>query len=891
MIDRIFKYLLIRDEEKSTVFYFVLFFVLLGSGMAIGRGTTDALFFKRYGIQYLPVMYIFLSVLLFITSTAYAAFADRLSPEKFFKILNGVLIGLLIISWLIISFFDFNEIYPVYFLVYEIASEILIIHASLYLAKNLDSIQAKRLTPVILAGSQVGSILGGLFLVAAAPVFGVQNLILAWCLLLGLSICLLIFRHRKSGVSLYFRHPPRNKRRFKQSLLDVVVGLKFMKKSNLVRHSSYALFFMVILFYILCYSANRIYTGTFKTEETLTAFFGLLAIVTNSAALLLQLLVSNRVIHRFGIKTINLLFPLTSLISFFSLMLSFTLPAAIITSINKDAIMPAFRNPVRNLFYNILPGYIQGRARAMSVVIVIPLALLVCGGVLWAVQRMQNPLYFLAVGLVCVLFYFYFNVQMNRAYVKEIITHLKNKLYIPGEQEKLALRTGGSDVLEELKKGVLHDDDQISLAYSRVFASAFQDTASDILITRLENASNPLRDQILKLLVNLNPDGLATYLWKEYKSADIHLRTTVLKSLFKLNDTKAIKLITDLVNDDNPRLVSAGILGGLINKTNHEDVYRQWNNLLASDDHGHILSGLDVFKEIDDLDLTKILPHINTENIEGLIRHKNTRICKSCLSAISLWPENSLTHLNKALTDVAKYTDPQIRSLVSNCCHVLDKKTVHNILLTSLEDAHPDVRDTAIENFRNSTPDSQIQFIKWLKDENHGSPRTQQSFLADLLKSGVPNKIMEQISIAKAEDAQTIAHVLMILHKHPESLDNRSTELLVYALQERLEQVIDLALLAMNASEDPSTINLIRTGLKSKDKQVTTQALEALRNLDNQHLAIILTDLMEETTHGEYAENERTYAFNDTHSALAWCTMRHDPWLKACAEDALKAYT
>ena len=96
--NQINKLLLIKDDERSATFYFMLLFLVLGFGTAIGRGTTDALFFKRYGIEYLPVMYIVLSVLLFIMSTVYAAYADRLPPERFFRILNGIIIVMLAIA-------------------------------------------------------------------------------------------------------------------------------------------------------------------------------------------------------------------------------------------------------------------------------------------------------------------------------------------------------------------------------------------------------------------------------------------------------------------------------------------------------------------------------------------------------------------------------------------------------------------------------------------------------------------------------------------------------------------------------------------------------------------------------------------------------------------------
>ena len=71
--------ILIKDSELKQVAYFFLFFVILGCGTALGRGATDVLFFKRYGIEYLPQMYILLSFVLCGVSLAYAAYADRIS--------------------------------------------------------------------------------------------------------------------------------------------------------------------------------------------------------------------------------------------------------------------------------------------------------------------------------------------------------------------------------------------------------------------------------------------------------------------------------------------------------------------------------------------------------------------------------------------------------------------------------------------------------------------------------------------------------------------------------------------------------------------------------------------------------------------------------------------
>ena len=164
MITRITDLLLIRRAEVSQVVYLLLLFLIIGTGMAIGRGTADALFFKRYGIEYLPVMFVLVSILLSLVSVAYAAFVDAQPAERSFRIIFSVLVLLLIGNWLLIVNDSSSLVYPVYYLIYEVTSELFLVHCALYLSQNLVQTQSKRLTPIILAGYQVGIIIGGLFL-------------------------------------------------------------------------------------------------------------------------------------------------------------------------------------------------------------------------------------------------------------------------------------------------------------------------------------------------------------------------------------------------------------------------------------------------------------------------------------------------------------------------------------------------------------------------------------------------------------------------------------------------------------------------------------------------------------------------------------------------------
>src|SRR5258708_39559805 len=93
--------------------------------------------------------------------------------------------------------------YPLYYRLFEISSELLVMHASLYFSANFDNEQSKRLLPMTMAGLQLGEVVGGLILTMSG-IIGVQGLVLVWSALAAISVILVVMRHRVGGVSPFF---------------------------------------------------------------------------------------------------------------------------------------------------------------------------------------------------------------------------------------------------------------------------------------------------------------------------------------------------------------------------------------------------------------------------------------------------------------------------------------------------------------------------------------------------------------------------------------------------------------------------------------------------------------------------------------------------------------
>ena len=886
MLKGLQKILMIQEGETGNVAYFLVFFLLVSAGMPVGRSTADAMFFKRFGIEYLPVMYIIQSFLLAMVSTLYAAFADRVPAESFFRALFGVLILLVAASWAVISHTGSSLIYPFYYLVYEVASELLLVHAALYVYQNMNTLQAKRLTPLFYAGAQIGTIVGGVGLALLAPVLGTQNLLLLWCLLLGAGIVAILLHHRRHGVSTHFRAPTKTRNRLQVAVRDLQQGVRYTYRSELLRAASLAMFFMVLAFYILCYSVNRVYTQTFESEAALTSFFGALTAVTSAIALLLQLFVTNRAIESFGVRRINLLFPATTTASLGAMAFSFTLPAALIGSINKDALMPAFRNPVRTMFFNVLPGYLQGRVRAMSIAIVLPLALFVCGSLLWVMLKVEDTRYFLVPGVLAACCYLYFNLRMNRAYVSTLLNTLKEKLFLPDERLYTDLQGGSTEVLQELTRGVNHEDSAVAIAFSRALVDACPGEATGIILERAAQADNATADRLIRLLASLDIRPHIAQLLALAGRGDNHLRATLLKLLVGQGDPQSLAEAAACIDSSNPRLRAVGVCAALRMGTAH-DVEAAWMSLLEGDLHARLAS-LDLIPDLrllDEAGQKRIMPayrHMMAELLQGGSDAVRVRL----LRHLSGWTGEIDPDARRVLERDIEHENPELREAAAGCLHLLVGSASDKRVLQVLGDGHPGVRQAALGNLLQQFPgDFREIALGWIFD-NRGKPRAQQVLINYLQQNGLPDRTCEDIAGRKADVAGRLHDALTALASAP-APDNGSTalELLEQALRERLEQAIQLALLALSPLHEPGTIAVIRAGFSSGDIRHVANAIEALGNLENRRIADRLHAILQDSM--GMTHREHTSVFDDLQSLLKWCLEQPDSWLRECARHAL----
>jgi len=877
------KLLMVKKAEWPKLTYFFCLFLVISAGLAIGRGTADALFLKRFGIQYLPFMYVGLGVLMATVSTIYAAYADRLAPERTFYILLSALALMLVGNWYLMHSDVDSFAYPVYYLLFEISSELLIMHASLYFSANFDNEQSKRLLPMTMAGLQLGEVAGGLIL-TMSTIIGVQGLVLVWSGLAAIAVAIVVTRHRTVGVSPFFA-PGRRGGGLGRTIEQVTQGLKFARRSKLLLYSSLAVFFMVVALNCLGYAAFAVYNANFKTEAELSVLFGVLTIVSSAVTVLVQVFFTSKVINVFGVRAINLVFPSTTLMCFGAMITFFNVPAALTSTLNRRVLLPSMRNPSRSLLFDALPDYMQGRARALSLMLVLPCGYIFVGLVLQALKKWHAPNSYLTAGVIACSLYLYFSIKTNRAYVEALLSTLKERLFLPTEGLGRTDTAHDPELFSKLCDGVRHEDEQICLTYARMLSNTFPDKAPEIIFERMQHASAPVCDQLVRLIGPKLPEELLHRLEATRERGDAHERATVLATRFEAQDPRMKPEVAKCLASDNPRLIACGVQGVLSYGMNDrlDGAFARWRGLLEGPQTSSIYAGLHLGRRV-------AMPAPFLPILCGLLEHVEDGVKKSALAALQRGAFTADARLTALLESLVQSPDQQMRMASISCYRLLPAADRERLAFAALTDRHPNVVGAALAVLEECIENLPERLFAWL-DESCAPPRQQQQVVCYLSRHGALRQPFEEFAGRRLQAAAQMAQALHVLEAAEAGRKDAGWTLMKIVLAERFTQTLEVALLAMENLGDSHSIRIVYLALKSKDKRQVARAREALTNIANTELGTQLGQLLIVASDHQAVIDTvpGATAFASAADALQWCANHVDYWLKECAQHALAA--
>jgi HEAT repeat protein len=291
----------IRPGEGGVALRFVALMFVGMTGAAVGANGVESLFFSRFGPEYLPYLYIVLGVVTFGLTIAMSGLLASPDPTR---VLLAILLSLavMLIGARLSLTFGSRWVYPVLWVVMMVAWTAQIM-ASWGLAGAVhDTRQAKRLFPLYGSGLILGAVVGGLLTGPLASILGAENLVLLWS-----AALLVVFALGGSvtGGRLRLRRSALSSRRIQRTgpLRQMAVALRVVRSSGLLRVMALSLTLFAVLYFTLALVFAEAATERFPRTDELAGFLGLFMGLSNAAALVVSLLVANRLFARFGVPS------------------------------------------------------------------------------------------------------------------------------------------------------------------------------------------------------------------------------------------------------------------------------------------------------------------------------------------------------------------------------------------------------------------------------------------------------------------------------------------------------------------------------------------------------------------------------------------------------------
>jgi HEAT repeat protein/ATP/ADP translocase len=596
MRTRLASLLNLRPQEGRLVLLVAILFACIQAGQGMGDNAASALFLLRYGVDFLPYMYLFLGALTFVTTLIYSAALGRFDKGKFFSSLITAFIGLLILERLAILF-PFALLYPVLWLTVNGMSMILGTFVWNLAGEVCDARQAKRLFPLFTSAGILGSVVGNAVTGVTARLLGTDNLLLLYAALLGAAFYL-----TRTIVGAYFRKG--KVFRGRSNLLDDLrAGFDFVRASPLLRLIAYSSVLFSVLFFAVAYPFNKVVTASFSDEAGVAGFFGLFNSLTSAATFLVSLFLASRIYTRLGIINGVVLMPLTYIFSFAIFAVFYDLNGAAIARFAQLVILSGIAGTAWNALFNVIPSQKRGQVLAFNNGVPSQIGVVLSGILLIIADRMFTVQQIFLMGIVLALVCGVFIWRMRSAYAQALVDALQaGRLEVFSANEVAFSGFEGDAAVLDVAIRALQDPKPTTRRLAAEMLGRMESDSAIPHLTLLFSDPEPaVRAAGISSLGALYADSAVHEIASLLEDPDDYVREEALKVLPKLRGNASPELVTRIAsltqNDSSLAVQNRGIIA--LTRLGHaEEAVSNLTQRLNSQDPRTRLAALETIHEI-----------------------------------------------------------------------------------------------------------------------------------------------------------------------------------------------------------------------------------------------------------------------------------------------------
>jgi uncharacterized membrane protein YeaQ/YmgE (transglycosylase-associated protein family) len=831
MMKLIGKWLNIYEDEIGLFMWSMILLFLIRSSGIIFNNFAETAFLKRYGVEYLPIVYMLNSIATFIIMGVLAGIMARLPGARLLSYLL-VFCGTSVAGLRFIIPFGFDLIYPILFLLkaqYEILLGLLFWN----LANDLfNTRQSKRLFPLITAGGVVGDIIGSFGTPIIAKIISLDNLMLIYLVttVLG-ALTVKGLGSRFPTILLVDKETLATKKGKPRTgiIEEIKKIIPIMKESTLVKILILLTFLPNVVIPIMNYQFNFAVNEQFATEGGLIAFFGYFRGSMNIISLFILMFVG-RAYGRLGLPVVLMFHPFNYVLAFLAFLLRFDIFAAIYARMSTNILRTTFNKPATAVLMGLFPESHRAVMRAFLRGTVVRVGLLISSGIILISENLFHPRYLSLVAIPLVSAWLITVIFLKKSYPKILLNLIsEDRLDLKAFEEKdMDQLFSGSGVGSRLTEAFLASSGNRSLWYARLLKSLGIKDLDKHILTALQQQEGTIRIGLLELLspnAGKSAPALLANIAESEKNPDV--AAAAVKAANRLKpELSAMFDYEPLLHHQHPEIRAHSLIG--LYKQSPGEYDSTITSWLNSNDMDQLKAGIIAAGRSGDHSYVERLKEI-------LVDHENEPVLPDIINGLH---KLETAQLNDLLLPFLSHKTEKIREAALGAIKINDDVLLKKVIAI-LDDPYENIVELAKQKIE-TAPYQNIQLLV----ESLAIPnRRIRKSIFDLLES-MDIKNLDIFRFAKNQLYASYQYLsdAVNLEKFPET---HSRKLLIDHLRQKEWLNIQNILQVLSSQDHSGKMKIIFMGLLSKDTRKRSNALEALESMMDKSLFNDMIPLME----------------------------------------------
>jgi len=568
----------IRPGEERMATLIILVMLFTSAGFTLGNTGVETLFFSRYGVQFLPYMYMALGVLSFFITLGITALLGKVRHERLFVILPIAMAAVLVGGWALI-FTNLSVVYPALWLGMAILDSLISLVVWGLASMMCNTRQSKRLFPLFNTGRILGAVLGGFGTSLLVKWIGTESLLLVMA-----ATMLVAFGAGRALVGQRSRQEVRSRRGRRTQpgiLAEMQKGFQFVRRSELMRLVSASAILFSVLYFSIALPFSKAATVEFANEDALAGFLGLFNAISTGGAFLASLFLANRLFARFGIMPMILLLPIIYLIGFGTLAVYEIFVVIVAFRFIQTLWITGIASSAWQTMFNPVPPERRDQVRVFIDGVPSKAGTFIAGVILFVGEQTFSPQQLYIVGLAAAVITLVVIWRAGLAYKHALVDALRagRPTLFTIEEEPFGGFQQDATTIEVAVDSMRHSDPLVRRTAAEILGTLDTPSVQDTLVTALDDPESDVRVVALQSLARAKVSSALLEVTSRLGDPEAEVRAQAIETMRTLtNYPQGLKAhLEPLLNDPNA-FVRCRAAVGLLQLGDHPEA----RNLLRS---------------------------------------------------------------------------------------------------------------------------------------------------------------------------------------------------------------------------------------------------------------------------------------------------------------------